>query len=341
MTADFEQTALALSEQLHRALARNECQSCMVLVDTRLRPLEVDHPLVSLPVSHIPVAPSDPRVDVRLCPLLHPLDTGSAKQSLALQRCIDEALNELVPDALNSGAGRRIAAVLVSDAPPNDIARHLASHLVQRSPASSTARSVGTLLHFYDPAVIWWLWPLLTPAQQAALLGPVREWWLLNPLGHWVTLSTRASPNPEPHRLALTLEQWNDIRIIGALNAALRSYVSSEEGVEPHIDQIRQTALAASRRARATGWTEPSDIAAFVFKALTIAPDFDQHPRLAPLFAARASDDRFNSVVDKLTDADWQRVRSAIQPQGATKAVGEEALTGAGYRTSPFNRSLP
>lgn len=304
----------AHSDQLHRAIERSGVRTFCVLVDSRLRPLEDDHPLVSLGGPSVRVKPRDNRVDAQLCPTLFALDLSRARDSFTLQSCIAEALVERAPESVNAGNGRRIAAFLMADAPIERVAQHLGQSLVHRAPSASGSH-VWTQLHFYDPAVMWWLWPTLTGVQRQQLLGPIHAWCLLDPIGAWQTLDCSQRDDAQVSAtLLLDEKQWPDVRGIAALNAALRDCLGAGAGPSAaSLALYQRTAFDALRRAHRHGWHAARDQSAFVLKALTVSPLFDQHPKVQALLAARHADASFQRLIDELGDADWQRIRADMQ----------------------------
>lgn len=304
----------AHSDQLHRAIERSGVCTFCVLIDSRLSPLEDDHLLVSLGRPSVRVKPRDSRVEAQLCPTLFALDPSRARDSFALQSCIAEALVERAPESVNAGNGRRISAFLMADAPLERVAQHLGQSLVHRAP-SAFGDHVWTQLHFYDPAVMWWLWPILTGVQRQQLLGPIQAWCLLDPIGAWQTLDC---PQRDDAQVSATLmldeKQWPDVRGITALNAALRDCLGSGAGPSAASFALYQrTAFDALRRAHRHGWHAARDQSAFVLKALTVSPQFDSHPKVQALLAARQAGVSFQRLIDELGDVDWQRIRADLQ----------------------------
>lgn len=307
---------VALSDALQHALAEEARGYCCVLVDRRLRPLGDEHPLCAPGVARAVASPNSRRLDRQLCPELFALDTSRLEPSLALSACIDEALVELKPHSLRSGAGRRIAGFVQTGPLPETMARHLGSLLVQRRPGAEG--SVLTALHIYDPAVLWWLWPRLADTQRRAVLGPARAWWLLDPAGRWRILSTSPSHTQRAPALELTPAQWTIVHGVGALNAVLRDLLLESEPLSaPALSLLQQRAFEGLQRAHASGWSASHDLRTYVRTALTGHPRFDSHPRVQQLLQDRAPDDRLSALIDGVTAEEWRCVAAELDAKGA------------------------
>ena len=308
---DVETQADALSDALHRGLATGDSR-CWLLIDPVIRPLqperEFDQAVSDRAPRQAPSPAGDP--DPRLMPLLVELDSAQAADSDIIRMAIAEALEECSADSLAHGAGRRICGWLESKADGAVIARHITHHLIQRRPSGTK-----TLLRWIDPAVLWALWPLLEPAQRKTLLGPIGTYWLLDPAGRWLPLRPPAGVAATTG-LHLTIEQWAEADAIRPLNEALRNW-GAATAMPDQLIAGRQNAAGALRRARAQGFSDPKDLAAYAGYALTVHPRFDHHPLVRECLAKRVEDDYFTALVDDLTPEDWQRIRVEADAQVA------------------------
>lgn len=293
-----------LSDTLHRAVTLNGGR-CWLLIDVAPRPLREDDPFGAAILAHKPRQISSPAndVDTRLMPLLLELDSTRASDSGLISEAIEEALAERLPESLAQGAGRRICGWLESPVAGEVLARHIADRFSLRLPDGTTGK-----LRWFDPAVLWAMWPILTPVQRNALLGPIAAYWLLDPTGAWQTL--HSSPLMEsPSHLTLDATQLAEIGRIAALNRTLREWGAAY--LKPDVlSAAREIAAAALRRGAALGFADLNDLAAFALRALTTHPRFDSHPLVRERLAKREPDDYFSALVDDLTPDDWVRIRT-------------------------------
>jgi hypothetical protein len=311
---DIEIQTDVLSDALHRALA-TATGCCWLLIDPTKRPLQDEAEFDAAVLARSPTQAASPhtKLDKREMPLLLELDSARAADSGIIRTSISEGLAERLPASLTQGAGRRICGWLESSANAPTLARHIARHVVMCRPTGIMAA-----LRWYDPAVLWALWPLLEPAQRKTLLGPVDTFWLLDPAGRWMPLRADFQGVPAAH-LDLTADQWTEADAIGPLNQALRDWGAASALPEALI-AARLVGAAALRRARSLGFADRRDLVAFAHYALAIHPRFDQHPLVRNRLAERADDDYFTVLVDDLKPEDWQRIRAeggfASKPEG-------------------------
>lgn len=293
-----------LSDTLHRAVMVNGGR-CWLLIDVAPRPLREDDPFDAAIFAREPRQVPSPvnDVDTRLMPLLLELDSTRSADSGLIREAIEEALAERLPESLAQGAGRRICGWLESPVAGEALARHIADRFSLSLPDGTTRK-----LRWFDPAVLWAMWPILTPAQRNALLGPIAAYWLLDPTGNWQTLRSDPSTELQSH-LTLDTSQLAEIGRIAALNRTLRDWGAAY--LKPDVlTAAREIAAAALRRGAALGFTDLSDQAAFALCALTTHPRFDSHPLVRERLAKREPDDYFSALVDDLPPDDWARIRT-------------------------------
>lgn len=289
------------SDQLHRELTSSQ-EYCWLLLDPVLRPILDDSPLGLLladrPLVRIPSA-GEP--DPSLMPLLFAFDPTRASDHDLIWQSLREAVEELEPETLAQGGGRRICGWLESDADGKTIARHIATQMIQ-----SHGEARRLLLRWYDPAVLWAIWPLLQRSQQATLLGPIASFRILDPAGHWAKLTPPQLAASQA--LDLTPDQWLGIECIAALNGVMREFDLMPLSGE-RVNAMRDNAMAALGRARRLGFVDSQDQRAFAHLALTVHADFDAHPLVAERLAKRAKDDYFSALVDDLSADHWAQIR--------------------------------
>lgn len=247
-----------------------------------------------------------PQVDPIWSPRWFALDAGQASDSFLLQDSIELALEELRPERIEQGRGRRISGWLRFQGPVGAVAERIGSLMIQRRGAGDTR-----LLRLHDPAVLWGVWPLLTRGQQARWLEGVQAWWMLDPAGNLVALRASTEPTEEP----LTSAQWSVIECVTPLNCALREWLPSvpQQSAES-LDRMRVVAMRALHRARAYGLVDLQDLTLFAKHAMTIHPEFDQHETVRQLLERRADDDHYTALIEVLTEQDWRVVQTSASP---------------------------
>lgn len=307
-TADHARLVAGISDKLHQVANARSHGVLWLAVDapaTNSEPLphalqaEVDGPQVHF------VHLGHREIDPMWRPRWVPLDTTCTRGSFALQDSINRALTELHPSCLREGLGRRIAGWLVLRDDVSQAVLHWGRQMLQRRPNGRLS-----LLRLHDPAVLWTLWALLTPKQQASLLGPVDSWWLLDPSGELTVLeSSGEGGDPAPWGP----QQWRDIDLIGPINSALRESSGSRLG-DLSAGRARDTAMSALRRALACGFDDPQDLTSYALHSITVHPLFDQHPLVKRALDVRQPGDRYGALIEVLGPGDWSAVRNDIAP---------------------------
>lgn len=297
----IETRVAGLSDHLYRELASHQGR-CWLLLDPVLRPVLDESPLgLALAGRTFICLPNAGEIEPSLMPLLVEFAPAKAGDHELIWQSLREALEELAPEALAQGGGRRICGWLESNADGKVLASHIAKQMIQ--PHSTAVRR---LLRWHDPAVLWALWPLLKPHQKTTLLGPITSFRLIDPAGHWVKLTpSQVSDSPT---IDLTPEQWQRIERISALNGILREFdlisLTNEQ-----IGSMRDNAMAALLRAGQLGFADNKDQRAFARLALNVHPAFDAHPLVTERLAKRETDDYFTALVDDLTSEQWVRIQ--------------------------------
>lgn len=299
-----------ISAALHAELATGREQSLWVAVDAAAGPPGAslseceERFYAALPGrSSTKVHLRHPQLDPIWYPRWFMLELDVAADSFLLQDSVELALQELLPERLEQGKGRRISGWLCIEGGAEAAAERIGHRMMQRRQGGETR-----LLRLHDPAVLWAVWPLLSPGQQASWLGPVGAWWLLDPSGKLVSLASRAEPSDEP----LTDRQWLAIDNVTALNGALRECLPLN--AQRNLDSLRQVAMHALDRARRHGFTDLRDLTLYAKHAMTVHPRFDQHDIVRQLLDHRDAEDHYTALVDALTEQDWLAVQAAAAP---------------------------
>lgn len=315
--ADPEELAARALNELARELQGSHRSGCLLMLDPALRPIDTGQDewrhYAHLPAT--PVPSLHERIDPAVCPVLLPLKRDVEADAALLAHSLREALQELRPDLLREGHGRRIGGWISTAARAEDVALHLARLSLQRR---TDGRASWLRLH--DPAVLWVLWGWLQPPQRAALLGPMDVIYVVNPAGTLQSLTTS-----EPlldDRLHLTEQQWAAIDCMGPLNAALRDWGALLACQPEQLRTARGQALAAIQRARRLGFQDARDLAFYGLCALEVHPRFDFHPTVVKQLRTRRPHDYFGGLVADLGPDDWQRIAREspsiqVDPHGA------------------------
>ncbi|MDQ0017168.1 hypothetical protein J2W23_005577 [Variovorax boronicumulans] len=304
---DTLEQATRISLDLHAQINPRPNADCMLLLDAVPRPITEDDALWERysQIEQTRVRLSYPNVNPSHFPVLVPLCIAQFEDSVLLEQSAQDAYEELAPEALQSGTGRRISGWLTSRASIATVARHLASVMLQHP----SPFGLATWLRLQDPATLWWLWSFLAPTQRSALLGPIETFWLLDPAGRLTALRNDAAgtTSDAPAALQLSPAQWQDIACIGPLNLALREW-GQAQAVGERFDKLCMGAHAAVRRAQAAGFNDRRDQAAYARYALEIHPQFDAHALVQARLAGRNADDYFTGLVDDIDEQAWQRI---------------------------------
>lgn len=281
---------------------------CWLLLDPALRPFDDGSALGAALAAHpVHALPARSGPDPRLMPCLVEVEPATAEGQALLLLSITEALHELAPATLAQGAGRRICIWLQGTAAAPELADHLSAQSVVPHPAGGRR-----LLRWYDPAVLWALWPRLQAEQQASLPGPLHTLHLLDPGGHWTAL--RPPPGATaPARLRLDAAQWQYAELITPFNRALRQHLPPTISAAA-LAALRTGLMGALQRAQALGFSAAHDLDAFAARALSTALDFDTHPLVARRLAARAPGARFTELIGDLGNSDWACVAAQCTP---------------------------
>jgi hypothetical protein len=331
----------AVSRALHLALQEEADGACHLLMDGQLRAPEPEH---ALNVAFNVLAQSNPNhpyrswiklpITAQHCPWLEHLPTHESAGQHALNLSVEDALTELTPDNLRQGMGRRVGGWLASYARSTSVAEHLAQimvHTVDTQEGLHDGQSQRMLLRLHDSAVLWLLWPMLTPEQRRSLLGPLRAWFILDPTGQLVRLGLTPVADSEHEKIwetqvlkaqgrsfELTQAQWADVANITAFNAALSDWLQEQEqGVSAvQLQTAAHTGLQALRRARAHGLEQKADLALFAKHALAHHPYFDLHPQVQAVLrrcqpGQNHSPERYSAASECLSASKWARISQA------------------------------
>lgn len=301
-----ERAVLSISQALHTACIRHGTSTLWLALDGSSRSLpQTDESLSgwAARVESCAVQLRHPEIDPVWWPRWFTLNLDRAEDSHLLNQSIAWALDESQPHSIRRGLGRRVSGWLLVDGPVAQATVHWATQMLQTHPVRGRR-----LLRLHDPAVLWAFWRLLPVVQHPSWLGPVRAWWLLDPLGRLDALH-RAGPSGARLPADIDATRWQDIDDIGAFNHALQFWLGApREARRGSLDACVKTGFDALRRARALGIDDTPSLQRFCELALTRHPRFDQHPLVRERLSRLAQDERLGVLLSALTPEDWHRV---------------------------------
>jgi hypothetical protein len=319
-----------LCDTLHRQLAASEHPAhCWVLFDPS--PLGMQEPddtslsaLLANPAVR-QVKPANTSVAEPFAAKLLPVDAARYEGSELLRSSLLAALHETPSKRLVQGHGRIVAAWLECEGEPGDVERSLVAHIAH----TMFARRPNGRLHWlrwYDPAVLWLLWPRLDARQQHYLLGPVRRCWLLTPSAELACLQAPQPPEAEPlTALGLTDAQWAVIDAISALNLALAQADASSLDAAT-LQRVADTGMSAITRAQQAGWSDRQDLALYARLAITRHAHFDRHPSVSQRLQAARPGDFFSAAINGITEDEWHHIKRDLDDATATTITSSRAL---------------
>jgi Domain of unknown function (DUF4123) len=232
-------------------------------------------------------------------PYLVELDLSTPNGVELLVESVRLAFEDRDPDSIAQGLGQRIGGWLASNNPVEAVAAHWSQQILQ---ADNRGRQCA--LRFYDSRALSLLWPILSPGQRQALLGPVSAWHALDACAK---PSIYTSTDTSLASLTLTDEQWRAIHRHGLINRALGLHMQATER-QPNPHEI-ETAVASAARAEQYGLSDRDDIIAFIGHALAWHPHFDRHPKVTQALQQRAQDDFYTAAVSELSADEVEEIQ--------------------------------
>ncbi|MNQ79169.1 hypothetical protein D3C85_941030 [compost metagenome] len=292
-----------LVRQLGEALQADDALSAYLLVDPMLRePFSEDllqaepRETWTVPVRHPLLKPEQrPRL-IRL----HPHDTHLLKASLAL------ALSEQADPDAEGEQGFVLGGWLLADAPADALARHFA-RCMQGSFAGETNPK---FIRWADRRVIEWMWPVLTPNQQAGLLGPVHCWYSLDRCGELVRYEAPSDAKQEG--VGFSAEQWAHATRNEAVQDLLRGW-QRFAGVLP--SDYLQKASEATAATISAGLSNRQDRVLLGAYILQVHPQLTTHPTVHSLIArALRGDATLAQALEGVPDPEgWNTIRTELE----------------------------
>lgn len=250
----------------------------------------------TIPVRH-------PLLKPEQCPRLihlHPHDTHLLEASLAL------ALSEQADPDVESEQGFALGGWLLSAAPADALVRHLARCMNGGLSNEATPR----LVRWVDRRVMEWMWPTLTPGQQAGLLGPLHCWHSLDRCGGLVRYESALGVVLESP--SFSVGQWEHAGGNEAVQDLLRGWLRFASALPE--DYLRRAADAA-RAVISAGLTNRQDRVLLGAYVLQIHPELTTHPtvRSAIARALRGEVTLARALGDIPDPEGWSAIRAELE----------------------------
>lgn len=300
---EWERMTRTLAKRLHA----DESVSAYVLVDRMLRDpfpadwlLEQGCEVVSLPVQH-------PLLEDAQRPCLIHLRPSDVR---LLEAGVVMALSEQQEPETEREQGFSMGGWLLSQAP----AQALASHLAQRMQGFGTPAPKGKLIRWFDRRVMECMWPVLTQAQRANLLGPVLHWYSIDRRNEYVIYSRPTIEAAAP--LVFTGAQRRHAQDNEAVQDLLRGWQSIASRLPlDYPAQAAHAVRAAAELGGEWGLDNRQDRVLLGIYILQVHPQITSHPAL--IAAVRRVRDEGLTLTEALSEIPdpegWDSMRTDLQ----------------------------
>ncbi|WP_229467512.1 DUF4123 domain-containing protein [Massilia sp. Mn16-1_5] len=301
-TMDEDAQIKSFNATLTGWFSRHKDMRCFLAVDPSQRDLTSDDVDAKAPFANLA------RADVLIHhdafpeahrPYLLELDLSTPEGIEALALSVRVAFEDRRPESMAEGLGQRVGGWLASSASLDEVAAHWSRLVLQRDDSGRAC-----VLRFYDSRALALLWTVLSPAQQQAMLGPVRAWHVLDAGGR---PSVHLASSDARTDFMLSAAQWQEIQRHGFINRALALHAQAC-GRQPEPNEI-EVAVAAAARAERHGLIDRNDRLVFIGHALAWHPQFDSHPRVLQLLGRRARDDFYTCEIEQLSANEIDEIR--------------------------------
>lgn len=206
---------------------------------------------------------------------------------------------------LTQSPGLRGASFLASTSSLATVAAHLQTLREADMPDGSTA-----LFRFQDTRVMHALAPTLDAKQAAAVLGPVANWWSVDPCGEVSTLKLNSSKHKlAPPRLKLRQAQMTTVDQALAPYELLAQTRAADGAVLNGLSECAQ--LRAARlhiaKAHALGLKQQADVAMFGVLAFQLPEGFEaQTPFEHAISSAAQNKAKLGDALKQVKPQEWQ-----------------------------------
>jgi hypothetical protein len=232
-------------------------------------------------------------------PYLVELNLSTPDGAALLTESVRLAFEDRHPDSIAQGLGQRVGGWLASNGSADVVAAHWSQQILQ-----ADNRGRQCVLRFYDSRALCLLWPMLSPGQRQALLGPVSAWHALDACGKPCIYTSTDTSLAD---LTLTDAQWQATHRHGLVNRALGLHMLAMER-QPDPQEV-EAAVASAARAEQYGLSDRDDIIAFIGHALAWHPQFDLYPKVTQALQQREPDDFYTAAVSELSPDEIEEIR--------------------------------
>lgn len=259
----------SLIKQLGEYLQRDLSMRALLLLDPSLRDVFPDDwaPFASASKWIIPI--KHPALREDQMPLLVELE---GRNSALLQASVIAACAEQSSAQDENEGGFAIRGWLLAQRgiDAETVARHLAACMRVASIAAGTAR----MLRLQDRRVFEWMWPALSDSQQAALLGPLVSWIVLDRTSQ--LRSYEVEPGSSSSEFLLELWQIEHAQQSVVAQDLLRGWAAFAELPAGYLERVTRTVEMLST----TGLKQRQDLTLLGAYILQVHPRLTAHPRI-------------------------------------------------------------
>lgn len=242
----------------------------------------------------LPLVPSELKNEAHLLPLILPLHdlTEDARSTLI----------ENEARTIATGQTPLICTLLASPADPKKLSGHLANRLLVH-----LSQGTKALLRYYDPRVFLQLQWILPKQQLCALFGPIETWPVMVD-NEWQKIKA-----PVVDKAIWSMDATTSARLgrIGMINQTLARLPTSLNGTRTQIgEQIDRYLVHAHSRYQLE---LDEDRVSFATHALSVNPNFDQHPIIKSLIGRLAQEQQtYSDATALLEESVWQSIGSDL-----------------------------
>jgi hypothetical protein len=213
------------------------------------------------------------------------------------------ALRERAESDLKSDLPPVVCAIVECGKATGRLQQHLADRLILQAPTSGDA-----VFRYYDPRVFPHLSRILTAEQKGTLLGPIKTWTYLDPIGGWTEVN---GPTELEAAFSVTADQYAQIARIELVRRAIDVLRRNGTAPRPDMPALLDVQLAKGEAYGLSG----GNLIAFALHGALVSPYFDRHPRVQAVLQAPRKGP-YAEAVANWSAADWEAIaRESIQYQ--------------------------
>ncbi len=252
---------------------------------------------IRVPIQH-------PRFDLKFAPYLVPLDISKSMGSDILKQSVQLAHEAWDLPSLLAYSGQPVAGWAITDSKATSLANHWANYTHLH-----TVNRLTKLLRFHDPSVREWLWPSLSVAQQALLLGPATQLLGIGRQQQLMQLQLAEPSTPsDTRKLFLTGPLWQQLEdyatvheawLLEAADIANTGDVRQWRNSLP--TQWHESVFKALQSATQYGIESAEDRVLFARHVLEMGSGFHTHPLLKEVWSKTKTGGFYGGAVEEVT----------------------------------------